>query len=382
MKNNPDDTFRARTLLLALSGIFSVACVLGTGSALAQPDGAEAEAKKLAEAGDALWGKGNLASACGKYRESLAVRANDVAKAGLSKCIAEAVNQFDLGREARAKGDFTNGCAHFKQSMDLDAAAGTEINLAMCLVQLDKNYSGACLAYREARRMNRNDPDASRRDQREAFIARDLSQIASNLPRLQIEVSPKPGLQVKVDGDPVNADDLATAFTVCPGDRLIEASAPGFVSKARPVRAAGTETVRVKLELEPNPQVESPAPTATANSRTPYKIAGGALVGLGVVAGAVAVGFGLDTKSKSDLFEQLCPVACEPGSLGIELNGQARQSQTVAIVTGVSGALLIAGGITLFLVAPSSPPPAPSKPTPANVTLRVGPGGASFMGSW
>lgn len=346
-------------------------------TANAQSGGKGSEAQRLTEEGDALWLKNEIATACSKFRESLAVRPNAAAKAGIEKCVAAAESHFLLGDGLLGKNDFKNACAHFEQSMTLDPSAGTQANIALCLVKRDKNYPAACLAYREARRMNRGERDQARRAQREADIARDLKEIATYLPRLHIEMA-RPGLSVTVDGDPIDRTDLASPFLICPGERIVEATGPGLTPQSYSVRAAGTETAHLKVDLQPvsaSQQVLQPAPSNIGNGQ---RIAGIVVGSTGLVAAGVTIAFAVDTVSKTNAFKAACPSACPPGSPGISLHDQALQNQNAAIVAGVASGALLGLGIVLYALAPS----APSGPIPKMVTVRVGPTGAVLSGQW
>jgi hypothetical protein len=103
--------------------------------------------------------------------------------------------------------------------------------------------------------------------------------------------------------------------------------------------------------------VEPPAPNEPARGgtqRTLGIVAGGA----GAVALTLGAIFGLVAKSDNDGAADLCPRgndACAPGASA--LTDDARSEATVSTIGFVAGGVLLAGGIVLYLTAPSRPSP-------------------------
>ncbi|MEZ4314323.1 MAG: hypothetical protein R3F14_40395 [Polyangiaceae bacterium] len=339
----------------------------------------EVQARGLLDEARALLDKGDYESGCSKLRESMTLAPTTAAEVELGRCVKEADRLFRLGASLLEKQDFKTGCPHFEQSMKVDPSAGTQINIAACLVQLDENYPAACLAYQEARRMNRNEGDDSRRKQREADIATDLKRIAEHLPKLHVDVTPQPGLLVAVDGERMDQAMLAAPFSVCPGDRVIEISAIHREAQTQRVRVAGTETKHLRIELRalegsvPAPVV--PPPDLGRSQR----IAGMAVGATGLFGFLLTAGFTADAVGKREKYIGACPnETCPSLEIKTELKGAAEQSRDVAIGVAVGSAALLGIGAIVYGTAPSSS----ATPVRPSVSLHLSPGGIAIRGGW
>jgi hypothetical protein len=140
-------------------------------------------------------------------------------------------------------------------------------------------------------------------------------------------------------------------FSAAEGDdrtiqlELVPESAPGAASETPPAAF-----------VTPPPKPEAPPPTrpTRSGSRSPLKPLGAVAIGVGglalvvgVVAGILAVG------AHSDLDD-----ACKNGKCLPKQQEDADSfhgSATVADIGLISGAVLVATGVVLFIVAPSSP---------------------------
>ena len=367
-------------------GRVTSAIVLGL-CAAATPDAATAQSKtgqeqlarRLLDEGIALLHKDDFENACSKLRESMALAPAPGTKVAIARCVSEADRLFALGGELLEKNDFKAACPHFERSMMLDPSAGTQVNIGVCLVRRDGNYSAACLAYQEARRMNRSEKDESRRGQREADISRDLKEIAQHLPKLHVHVPPSPGLLVTVDGERIDESALGAPFSICPGERVIEVSALDREAQTQSIRAAGTETKHLTIELHPRAAELRPPLVPLSDPGRPQRIAGLVVGALGLVGVGVTVPLIVNAIAKRDAYIGACPGgACPSIEVKTKLKGEAECSRDIAIATGVTGGALLAIGAILYGTAPT----AHRGPSTTTVTLRVSPMGAVIEGRW
>ena len=125
-----------------------------------------------------------------------------------------------------------------------------------------------------------------------------------------------------------------------------------------------------KPEAAP-PKAEEPA----ATSGSPLRTVGFAVGGVGVVGLVVGTVFGLSASSK--LSSPQCDTSakvCDPGVIS-----DARSAATVSTIGFVAGGLLVAGGVTLVLLAPKS-----TKSARIGAAPMIGSNGGvvSLSGAW
>jgi hypothetical protein len=156
-----------------------------------------------------------------------------------------------------------------------------------------------------------------------------------------------PGLEVKLDGVPVEAKVLGTAISVDPGEHSATASAPGREPWAAKLQIKEKESQTLTV-----PSLVSTAPTALPPPppSTPWKRPVGiAAAGAGAVLLAVGAGFGSRAISLGSHAASECPgLMCSPA--GISDVSDGRSAANVANGTlAAGGALLAAGAVLLVL---------------------------------
>src|SRR5262245_30287040 len=129
---------------------------------------------------------------------------------------------FNEGREARDKGDAATACAKFGESLALVKRASTLVNLATCEEKLGKLKSSIDHA-REAMTM------LPLTDERLPAGKEVLERAGQRAPRVTLKL---PGdapadARVKLDGADVDRAALATPLTLDPGDHVVIVSATG-----------------------------------------------------------------------------------------------------------------------------------------------------------
>ena len=286
---------------------------------------------------------------------------------GSSEAAATAL--FDEGRKLMAEHRWAEACPKLAESERLAPSGGTLLNLADCYEHTGQTAS-AWVAWKDvASRANA----AGKADVEKRALGR-AAALEPMLAKLTIAVdvgSDVAGLEVKRDGVAVGHAEFGTPIPVDPGAHVIEATAPkkkAFVAK---VEIAPRQTdARVSLVLEDEPQAVAPPPTGPApvqgappvQELPPGGSGGSPLKTVGLVTGAVGVVglgagavFGFIAKSKNDqaLQPQNCrtPTLCTPA--GLSLTDDAKRAATLSTVSFIAGGVLVAGGLTLWLTAPS-----------------------------
>jgi hypothetical protein len=310
---------------------------------------------------------------------------------------------FDEGRKLMDKGNYAEACPKLAESERLAPSGGTLINLAECYEHTGQTAS-AWVAWKDAAaRAN----TAGKRDVEQRALKR-AAALEAGLARLTIAVAPGSdvaGLQVKRDGEPIGHAEFGLGIPIDPGSHSIEASAPGKATLSTKVDVAKGQTdarVTVTLADAPTPPASSDTAGSTSSSTTAstgepppekpassggstQRVIGLVLIGAGVVGVVVGSIFGLQAKSKND--EALQSQNCRTSSLctqqGLTLTNDAKNAATISTIGFAAGGAAIAGGLIVWLLAPSSSPrPAPT--TGLRVTPQLAPayGGVTVGGAW
>jgi len=226
-----------------------------------------------------------------------------------------------------------------------------------------------------------------------------LDEIEPKLPKLSvtvaIEASSLPGFEIKRDGMVIRPQEWGKNIPADPGVHTILASAPGYepMLKTVELRADGSveeisvdgldpEGVKPKVAAAARP---APAPmrpeadragTSGAIQRTAGLIFGG--VGVGAIgAGAL---LGLRASSLQADSDAHCKGSlCNPE--GREMRNSAEQLGTGSTLMLIGGGVAAAGGLMLFLTAPTSTSQERAA-KPGVTRVGVGPTGGFISGEW
>jgi hypothetical protein len=315
---------------------------------------------------------------------AVAVPGRASAQSGADKAAAEAL--FSAGRDLMNAGKYDQACEKFEGSQKLDAGLGTLLFLADCYEKAGR-LASAWATFREAESIA-----AGRGDQARGQIAKGrYAAIEPRLSKLWIKVADgnDPATQVKRDGEAIPKESWGVALPTDAGDHVIDASLPGRKTWTSKVTVTGEGTnVSVDvpvLDSEAAPSTPAPVtapaaatlavppaepPRVSHTQRTMSFIAGG----LGVAGLGLGTYFSVHASSKKSDSLEHCeknqPNQCD--STGVDLRNQALSSARLATSFMIGGGVLLAGGIVLFVTAPTSHPTT----TGAVRSLRVAAGAA------
>ena len=255
---------------------------------------------------------------------------------------------FIHGQQLMRAGDLHEACALLEESHRRDAALGTLLNLALCHQRQGRTAS----AFREyvaaavwADRRGTADAERGR------YAREQSGMLARSLSLLRIEVrSPPADLTVRLDGEVVDAAELAVAFPVDPGRHRLEVSARG----KRPWRqddvhitAPGTTIIHVFLYDVPR----------ESGLRVPRRWALGAVAaGAGVLsagAGLLVRAWWLGEESQRTARRASLRVPIDPTlkARALDRHGDAVSHQRAGLVLTGLGALGLAAGLYASLRA-------------------------------
>jgi serine/threonine-protein kinase len=284
-----------------------------------------------------------------------------------NKVAAEAL--FEDARTLVSAGKYAEACPKFADSQRLDPSPSTLLNLASCWEKLGRTAT-AWATYREAE----SAASAAHRPEYVTAAQRHAEALAPRLARLILSVQqPVAGLQLTEDGAAVAASEWGTAIPIDPGVHTLEATAPGYKpwsGKVEVEREGAQMTVPVP-GLEALPPEAPPAPpslpvSVPAEAPPPPPAAsappagGGQRVMAAVVGGAGILGLGVSgvlalvaNSEKNDSLKY-CPGnpnVCT--QTGVDKRDDALRLGDGATVALAIGAAALAGGVVLWVTAPS-----------------------------
>jgi hypothetical protein len=292
---------------------------------------------------------------------------------------AVAQSLYDEAKRLMAAEKWSDACPKLEESQRLDPTPVTEFYLADCYERAGRTASAWTTFLDLAATEHKNGGAKSADRER---VARDRAKaLEPKLTQLVIDVPPAArvaGLVVKRDGEVVREGQWGTPLAVDPGKHTVEASAPGKLpwTTSQDVQSPGASTtVHVEALADPPvtapPVTPGPAPTQPgaalgsapgadtgAGGSSPLKTVGLIVGGVGV-AGLVAGGiFGALALSKNSAANSghcggSLGSANQCDATGVSDRSDAVSFGNVATIAFIAGGVLAAGGVTLWLVAPS-----------------------------
>ncbi len=313
---------------------------------------------------------------------------------------AAAAALFEAGRKLQGEGKFAEACPKLEDSQKMDPGMGTLFYLSECYEKIGRTMS-AWVGFREVAAQAL----IAGQGEREKVARGRVATLEPQLMRLKILIRPEPGqVSVTRDGAVMSPGVFGTPIPLDPGAHLISATAPGkesWESKIILKDPGQTLTVEVPTLLDKKPGAAAVTPLpgddkvlpgpqshlAVGNEpgvlapdlepkRTWQRPLGITLTAVGAVGLGLGTALGLMAKSTFDDSASHCDATghCDP--TGIEQRSSAVGKGNVATGVFVAGAVLAAGGVVLWITAPSR------KPAAAPVGLSFGPGSATLLGSF
>jgi hypothetical protein len=286
--------------------------------------------------------------------------------AGKNAVAAQAL--YDEARRLVAAGKFEQACPKFKASYDLDPGGGTLLNLADCYERQGKTAQ-AYTTFKDALDAAVHD----RRNERVEFATQHLTELEARLSRLSIVVRDAekvPGLQVTVDGAPLDAAAYGVALPVDPGSHRVRAEAPGKEPFEESVDVPSTSAKEFQIRVPPLAERAGASAAAAAGAgssagsraddapgseragsstkRTLGFVAGG----LGVVSVGVGSFFGLRAFNRWEARNAACQNGCTADAK--TAGDDAKQAATISTIGFGVGVAALGAGLVLILTAPSS----------------------------
>jgi hypothetical protein len=324
---------------------------------------------------------------------------------------AAAAALFEEGRKLAADGKFAEACPKLEDSQKMDPGMGTLFYLSDCYEKIGRTMS-AWVGFRDVAAQ----AGASGQSDREKLARQRSAALEPQLVRLKVVVRPdavSAGVEVKRDGAVMSPGVFGTAVPLDPGRHVVSAVATGkeaWEAKVDLKDAGQTVTIEVPPLLDkkagtagtppipggdkgngaPPPggdgQPLPPPITPDVGSRRPWQMPLGiALTGAGAVGLGVGTALGFVAKGKFDDSNANghCDKTghCDP--TGLDLRTSAVGMGNAATGVFIAGAVLAAGGVVLWITAPSSKSaPAASSAAARPLGVAVGPGSFALTGAF
>jgi len=284
---------------------------------------------------------------------AFSLTAAGMARAGDASTRSDAL--FEEGKRHLSAGRVAAACAAFTQSLALDPAEGTQLALALCHEQ----QGDLVRAYTELQAVLMS-TSRSGRDDRWRVANAALARVEPRIGRLRVDGradDTKCAETFRIDGESTQPR-IGGERPLLVGVHKVECDrAEGGKWSAIAEIAAGT-VVQLVIPTPPaSPERPAPSPgtepaqPAAKESRSPWPLVIG---GAGIAALGVGSYFGLRAFDAWGRVEAACvPSSCVDRSVSTDV-ANAQSSATVANISFVAGAALLAVGVYLFVARPSS----------------------------
>ncbi|HEY2509317.1 MAG TPA: hypothetical protein VGI39_00550 [Polyangiaceae bacterium] len=264
-----------------------------------------------------------------------------------------------LFQEARAllsAERYEEACAKLAESEALDPAVGTEFHLARCYELTGRVASAVSLYERIALETH-----AAGQDAREAAARERIAALAPRRSTVVVHAPGEvPGLEVTLDGAPLARGLWGAPHPVDPGPHTLRASAPGRVSRTESFQV--TEGASMEVAVGELAETAAPAAARRPLSEQPPVLATGtwnaqralalAVGGAGIGLVGAGLSFGLRSwELHGDADAQCGAGGCNPQ--GLWLDHQASVMGNESTVLAITGGVLLASSVVMWLTSPS-----------------------------
>jgi hypothetical protein len=212
---------------------------------------------------------------------------------------------------------------------------------------------------------------------------RALAAVDARVPKVRILVTGSTGATATLDDQPVA---IGFPVPVDPGSHRIVVRAPGMRDAPTSVAISERQLLDVPVRLDGAPALAPSVPVSTppAEARPaapfPWRTVGLVTAGVGLIGVGVGSVFGLEAKSKLDQSNSSGCSGDYCTSSAAAMRRDAISAGDTSTVLFAVGGVLLAGGVALWLLAPSSSSDRGVALSP--VALVGGGGGVSVNGFW
>jgi len=264
---------------------------------------------------------------------------------------------FRQAKTLMAKGEFAEACEKFSASHELEPGVGTLLYLGDCYERAGR-FASALDTFRQARVLAQARGDR----ERDHLASVRSAALEPRVPKVELRVGAEQpaDLQLTMNGAPIDRREFNRALPRDSGAYELRFSAPGYEAYTTRIelrngqgRPAVVNAPRLVSLAATTSEPERAVPAeAGGTQRVLAWVLGGTGVALGIGAGVLAVlAAGKNDDSKADC-DPVDPNRCNPR--GVSAREDAQSLATAATVTGLLGGLSLAGGVVLYVSAPST----------------------------
>ncbi|MEO8183218.1 MAG: tetratricopeptide repeat protein [Deltaproteobacteria bacterium] len=266
---------------------------------------------------------------------------------------------FRQAKSLMGQGQYAEACEKFSASQSLEPGLGTLLYLGDCYEHAGR-FASALSTFAEARQFAQSRNDA----EREHLASVRSAALEPRVPRLELRVGSEPmpaGLQISLNGSPVEPGDLNRPLPRDAGSYELHLSAPGYQTfssrielhngEARPALVKVPRLVSVSA-TEAGDESREASSGRGGTQRVLAWVVGATGLALGIGAGVfsvLAAGRNSDSKANCDPDQ---PNRCGPG--GVNAREDAKDLASAGTLAGIAGAVGVAGGVVLYVSAPSA----------------------------
>jgi hypothetical protein len=282
---------------------------------------------------------------------------------------------FRQAKTLMGQGQYVEACEKFSASQSLEPGLGTLLFLGDCYEHAGR-FASALATFNDARQFAQSRGE----EEREHLASVRAAALEPRVPKLELRVGADvlpDGLQITLNGSPIERSELNQPLPRDAGSYEVRFSAPGYQTFTSKIELRNGETRSTIVNV---PRLVSFAETAAVGhdsqsgqaspggtQRTLAWVVGatGLAAGIGAgVLGILAAGKNSDSKNNCDPDR---PNSCNPA--GVSAREDAKNLANLATIAGIVGAVGVAGGVVLYISAPSSSER--GVPNAAQLTLSV-----------
>lgn len=264
---------------------------------------------------------------------------------------SKADEAFERGRGLLTAGDYPSACAAFEESRALDPAPGTVLNLGIChekqgkFVAAVEFYKNAALAFGKGAARADAEKRAAEAERMVALI------IVKRSPELPADA------RISVNGRQLKSEELEQPMRIDPGPVELAVDADGFERNVTPVRAeSGMQSEAIAVQGA-RLSTKTVVKTEVRDGVSPMRTVGFVVGGVGVASVLVGGITGILAMGQAGIYRDACDRSVTPNVCDQRGYDSAQSLKTLAplsTITLIAGGVLVAGGISLILLAPKS----------------------------
>lgn len=315
-----------------------------------------------------------------KHAAAVTATAMVAAMVGAGPAHAQDADDVDfLARRANdrcRRGEYERALDLFRQALDHGRTGRALGEMGSCELRVTR-WADAEAHLREALAL----PDDEWVRRHRGDLVTWLAEAQSHVGRLML-TGGVPGLEVRVGDRAVTPWPMTEPMALPPGPTAVEASAPGYRTWRRTLEVTGGNTVSEVIGMEREPVMEPSAPAtqsvacgaglvlrgglcyapeggpAARRGVSGWQVAIGIGASIAVVAGALAVGFGVDGAStESDYLLRCGGEAVSPGCVRDRVDTQSELDARASLVNGLVAVTAVGAAlaVTALIVDRSAP---------------------------